>query len=138
MVVEEGAEARARLALLDPAYVPAPSFSLYAGMRAVSSQQACAYRCQHVGAEWRRNVYTDITAMIYVLWNNAYPQPPVAYWLKSFNDKVNPPRPGTTFSVQQINQCQYQHQYRITSLCLFSTCSLRTAPLALEDLNVRR
>ena len=44
--------------------------------------------------------------MIYVLWNNAYPQPPVAYWLKAFNDKVNPPRPGTTFTVQQINQCE--------------------------------
>ena len=43
--------------------------------------------------------------MIYVLWNNSIPQPPIAYWLKSFNNKTNPPRPGTTFTVEQINQC---------------------------------
>jgi len=42
-------------------------------------------------------------AMIYVLWNNMIPQPPMPYWLKSFQDKPNPV-PGTNFSVEQINQ----------------------------------
>lgn len=44
--------------------------------------------------------------MIYVLWNNLFPQPPVAYWLKSFNKKVNPPEPETTFTVEQISQSE--------------------------------
>jgi hypothetical protein len=40
--------------------------------------------------------------MIYVLWNNAYPQPAMGYWLKSFNADP-PPVPGTSYSVAQIN-----------------------------------
>ena len=44
-----------------------------------------------------------ILAMVYVLWNNMIPQPPMPYWLKSFQNKPNPV-PGTNFSVEQINQ----------------------------------
>jgi hypothetical protein len=40
--------------------------------------------------------------MIYVLWNNAYPQQAMGYWLKSFNADP-PPVPGTSYSVSQIN-----------------------------------
>ncbi|WVR03027.1 hypothetical protein IAU60_000016 [Kwoniella sp. DSM 27419] len=48
--------------------------------------------------------HTYFLPVIYVLWNNAYPQPPIGYWLKSFNAKKNPPVPGKTFTVEQINQ----------------------------------
>ncbi|EWY89142.1 hypothetical protein FOYG_10078 [Fusarium oxysporum NRRL 32931] len=46
--------------------------------------------------------HTYFLPMIYVLWNNAYPQPAMGYWLKSFNADP-PPVPGTSYSVAQIN-----------------------------------
>ena len=42
-----------------------------------------------------------MTAILYVLWNNGYPQTPIGYWLKSFNAKPAP-YPGKTFTVDQI------------------------------------
>jgi sugar phosphate permease len=38
-----------------------------------------------------------------VLWNNGWPQNPIGYYLKSFNSKTNPPVPGHTYTVAQIN-----------------------------------
>ncbi|KAG5746967.1 hypothetical protein H9Q70_010338 [Fusarium xylarioides] len=46
--------------------------------------------------------HTYFLPMIYVLWNNAYPQQAMGYWLKSFNADP-PPVPGTSYSVAQIN-----------------------------------
>ncbi|KAF2802358.1 allantoate permease [Mytilinidion resinicola] len=46
--------------------------------------------------------HTYLLPMLYVLWNNAGPQPAMGYWLKSFNKKPHPV-PGTTFTVPQIN-----------------------------------
>lgn len=43
------------------------------------------------------------TAMCYIVWNNGSPQTAMGYWLKSFNNKTNPPLPGTTFTVAEIN-----------------------------------
>ncbi|WVF67013.1 hypothetical protein IAT40_001756 [Kwoniella sp. CBS 6097] len=48
--------------------------------------------------------HTYFLPILYVLWNNAYPQAPIGYWLKSFNAKTNPPVPGKTYTVEQINQ----------------------------------
>lgn len=43
--------------------------------------------------------------MLYVVWNNGWPQAGMGYWLKSFN--VDPaPVPGTSFSIQDINNCK--------------------------------
>ncbi|WWD22599.1 hypothetical protein CI109_107092 [Kwoniella shandongensis] len=58
------------------------------------------------GAKIRRILtswHTYALPLIYILWNNAYPQAPIGYWLKSFNSK---PFPGGAkrFSVSQINQ----------------------------------
>ncbi|KAM0469631.1 hypothetical protein ACHAP7_009862 [Fusarium lateritium] len=46
--------------------------------------------------------HTYFLPIIYVLWNNAYPQQAMGYWLKSFNADP-PPVPGTSYSVSQIN-----------------------------------
>ncbi|CDZ97527.1 Permease of the major facilitator superfamily [Phaffia rhodozyma] len=40
---------------------------------------------------------------MYMLYNNAIAQTPMGYWLKSFNNTTNPPVPGRTYSVSQIN-----------------------------------
>ncbi|KAG4416248.1 hypothetical protein IFR04_010594 [Cadophora malorum] len=40
---------------------------------------------------------------LYVLWNNPYAQPAMGYWLKSFNPKIEPPVPGVSFTVPEIN-----------------------------------
>ncbi|OWZ68204.1 hypothetical protein AYX14_05536 [Cryptococcus neoformans] len=47
--------------------------------------------------------HTYFLPILYVIWNNQYPQAPIGYFLKSFND---PPYPGgdRRFSVGQINQ----------------------------------
>ncbi|KAH6990176.1 major facilitator superfamily domain-containing protein [Ilyonectria destructans] len=43
-----------------------------------------------------------ILPMLYVVWNNGWPQAGMGYWLKSFN--VDPaPVPGTSFSISDIN-----------------------------------
>ncbi|PVH82352.1 MFS general substrate transporter [Cadophora sp. DSE1049] len=47
--------------------------------------------------------HTWTLPILYVLWNNAYAQPAMGYWLKSFNSKTSPPVPGVTFSVPEIN-----------------------------------
>lgn len=41
-------------------------------------------------------------AILYVLWNNGWPQNPLPYYLKSFNAKPAPV-PGHSYSVPQIN-----------------------------------
>ncbi|PWY89167.1 putative allantoate permease [Aspergillus heteromorphus CBS 117.55] len=46
--------------------------------------------------------HTYLLPAIYILWNNAYPQAGMGYWLKSF-DKTPEPVPGTTFTVPQID-----------------------------------
>ncbi|WVF67012.1 hypothetical protein IAT40_001755 [Kwoniella sp. CBS 6097] len=38
------------------------------------------------------------------IWNNGGGQSAMGYWLKSFNDPINPPVPGKTYSVEDINQ----------------------------------
>ncbi|KAJ5369187.1 major facilitator superfamily domain-containing protein, partial [Penicillium cataractarum] len=46
--------------------------------------------------------HTYLLPLLYVVWNNGWPQVGMGYWLKSFN--ANPaPVPGTSFSVAQIN-----------------------------------
>lgn len=54
------------------------------------------------------------TAMIYVIWNNGYPQLAMGYWLKSFNKKPNPV-PGVHFSVPDINNCRLTLQFQCES-----------------------
>ncbi|KAM5349686.1 hypothetical protein ACJ41O_006191 [Fusarium nematophilum] len=46
--------------------------------------------------------HTYLVPMIYVLWNNAYGQAAMGYWLKSFNADP-PPVPGKSFSIPEIN-----------------------------------
>ncbi|KAE8165227.1 major facilitator superfamily domain-containing protein [Aspergillus tamarii] len=46
--------------------------------------------------------HTYLLPLLYIVWNNGYPQPGMGYWLKSFNT-TPPPLPGTSFSVPQIN-----------------------------------
>ncbi|CZT51803.1 related to transporter protein [Rhynchosporium secalis] len=47
--------------------------------------------------------HTYFLPMLYVIWNNGGPQQAMGFWLKSFNAKDNPPVPGVTFSVEEIN-----------------------------------
>ncbi|OCF72393.1 pantothenate transporter [Kwoniella mangroviensis CBS 8886] len=47
--------------------------------------------------------HTYFLPLLYVIWNNQWPQPAIGYWLKSFNSKTNPPVPGKTYTVSQIN-----------------------------------
>lgn len=44
-------------------------------------------------------------ALLYVVWNNGYPQAAMGYWLKSFN-ATPAPVPGRTYTVNQINNCE--------------------------------
>ncbi|KAH6972289.1 major facilitator superfamily domain-containing protein [Ilyonectria sp. MPI-CAGE-AT-0026] len=46
--------------------------------------------------------HTYLLPILYVIWNNGYPQQAMGYWLKSFNVDP-PPVPGKSFSVPQIN-----------------------------------
>ncbi|KAE8400109.1 major facilitator superfamily domain-containing protein [Aspergillus pseudonomiae] len=46
--------------------------------------------------------HTYVLPLLYIVWNNGYPQPGMGYWLKSFNT-TPAPVPGTSFSVPQIN-----------------------------------
>ncbi|OGM47179.1 putative allantoate permease [Aspergillus bombycis] len=46
--------------------------------------------------------HTYLLPLLYIVWNNGYPQAGMGYWLKSFNT-TPPPVPGTSFSVPQIN-----------------------------------
>ncbi|KAM5354784.1 hypothetical protein ACJ41O_001430 [Fusarium nematophilum] len=46
--------------------------------------------------------HTWLLPMLYVIWNNGYPQQAMGYWLKSFNADP-PPVPGRSFSVPDIN-----------------------------------
>ncbi|KAI9930667.1 hypothetical protein ASPWEDRAFT_50878 [Aspergillus wentii DTO 134E9] len=46
--------------------------------------------------------HTYLLPLLYIVWNNGYPQPGMGYWLKSFN-KDPAPLPGTSFTVAQIN-----------------------------------
>ncbi|PYH93374.1 allantoate permease [Aspergillus ellipticus CBS 707.79] len=46
--------------------------------------------------------HTYLLPLMYIVWNNGYPQPGMGYWLKSF-DKTPEPVPGTTFTVPQID-----------------------------------
>ncbi|KAJ5897029.1 uncharacterized protein N7473_006428 [Penicillium subrubescens] len=41
-------------------------------------------------------------SLLYIVWNNGWPQVGMGYWLKSFNKKPAP-LPGTSFSIPQIN-----------------------------------
>jgi ACS family pantothenate transporter-like MFS transporter len=43
-----------------------------------------------------------ISAILYVIWNNAWPQQPMGFYLKSFNAKPAPV-PGRSYSISQIN-----------------------------------
>ncbi|WVQ82939.1 hypothetical protein IAT38_005075 [Cryptococcus sp. DSM 104549] len=47
--------------------------------------------------------HTYFLPVLYIIWNNQYPQAPVGYWLKSYNSK---PYPGgdKRYTTQQINQ----------------------------------
>ncbi|KAK1927365.1 major facilitator superfamily domain-containing protein [Papiliotrema laurentii] len=56
-------------------------------------------KLKKLGFSW----HTWILPLLYVFWNNGYPQNPIGYYLKSFNSKTNPPVPGRTFTVSQIN-----------------------------------
>ncbi|RAK89335.1 allantoate permease [Aspergillus costaricaensis CBS 115574] len=46
--------------------------------------------------------HTYLLPMIYILWNNGYPQVGMGYWLKSFNADP-PPVPGKSYTVADIN-----------------------------------
>ncbi|GKZ28969.1 hypothetical protein AbraIFM66950_002216 [Aspergillus brasiliensis] len=46
--------------------------------------------------------HTYLLPMIYIVWNNGYPQVAMGYWLKSFNTDP-PPVPGKSYSVADIN-----------------------------------
>ncbi|KAJ5151310.1 uncharacterized protein N7482_010562 [Penicillium canariense] len=46
--------------------------------------------------------HTYLLPLLYVVWNNGFPQPGMGYWLKSF-DKTPAPLPGTSYSIPQIN-----------------------------------
>ncbi|KAH8698530.1 major facilitator superfamily domain-containing protein [Talaromyces proteolyticus] len=46
--------------------------------------------------------HTYLLPLLYIVWNNGYPQPGMGYWLKSFDSKPAP-LPGTSFSIPQIN-----------------------------------
>ncbi|KAL2823266.1 allantoate permease [Aspergillus cavernicola] len=46
--------------------------------------------------------HTYLLPMIYIIWNNGYPQPGMGYWLKSFNTDPAPV-PGKSYSVADIN-----------------------------------
>lgn len=65
---------------------------------------------QSLPPEWP--ISLSITALLYVIWNNAGVQNPMGYWLKSFNKKPHP-LPGTTYTVSQINtrECATQHSW---------------------------
>ncbi|WRT70038.1 uncharacterized protein IL334_007032 [Kwoniella shivajii] len=47
--------------------------------------------------------HTWVLPALYAIWMNSSVQQPMGYWLKSFNVKKNPPVPGVTFTVAQIN-----------------------------------
>ncbi|SPB53570.1 unnamed protein product [Aspergillus niger] len=49
-----------------------------------------------------RSWHTYLLPMIYILWNNGYPQVGMGYWLKSFNADP-PPVPGKSYTVADIN-----------------------------------
>lgn len=42
----------------------------------------------------------------------------MGFWLKSFNNKTHPPVPGTTFTVAQINSCEYSFNNHVAKHCL--------------------
>ncbi|KAJ5180880.1 major facilitator superfamily domain-containing protein [Penicillium capsulatum] len=46
--------------------------------------------------------HTYLLPLLYIVWNNGWPQPGMGYWLKSFST-TPAPLPGTSFSVPQIN-----------------------------------
>ncbi|KAL5390781.1 hypothetical protein PMIN02_006886 [Paraphaeosphaeria minitans] len=46
--------------------------------------------------------HTYFLPLLYVIWNNGFPQAAMGFWLKSFNKKPSPV-PGTHFSIPQIN-----------------------------------
>ncbi|KAI5460555.1 major facilitator superfamily domain-containing protein [Mariannaea sp. PMI_226] len=46
--------------------------------------------------------HTYLLPLMYIVWNNAWPQVAMGFWLKSFNANP-PPVPGRSFSVPQIN-----------------------------------
>ncbi|XRM43794.1 hypothetical protein ABZX51_006949 [Aspergillus tubingensis] len=50
--------------------------------------------------------HTYLLPMIYILWNNGYPQVGMGYWLKSFNADP-PPVPGKSYTVADINNCEF-------------------------------
>jgi ACS family pantothenate transporter-like MFS transporter len=50
--------------------------------------------------------HTYLLPLCYVVWNNGVPQVAMGYWLKSFN-KHPPPVPGVSFTVPQIDNCEY-------------------------------
>jgi ACS family pantothenate transporter-like MFS transporter len=52
--------------------------------------------------------------MLYIVWNNGIPQAGMGYWLKSFN--ADPaPVPGRSFSVPQINNCEFRSSLMLSS-----------------------
>lgn len=77
--------------------------------------------------------------MIYILWNNGYPQVGMGYWLKSFNADP-PPVPGKSYTVADINNCEFNQndvpgepndfkyhwsrRVSLSSCALFGVCSL--------------
>jgi len=64
---------------------------------------------------------TILLALLYIVWNNGIPQPSMGYWLKSFNVDP-PPVPGTSFTVAQINNCEYT--------CIYSRRKLKISDSA--------
>ncbi|GAB7348214.1 hypothetical protein MBLNU459_g6213t1 [Dothideomycetes sp. NU459] len=46
--------------------------------------------------------HTYLLPLLYIVWNNGYPQAGMGYWLKSFNHKPAPV-PGKKYTVAQIN-----------------------------------
>jgi hypothetical protein len=86
------------------------------------------------------NKLTLKIALLYVFWNNSYPQPVMGFYLKSFNAKPAPV-PGRHYSISQINQCEYSVLWgNLTCQCLFlnrrSSSSLdSSSPGCLMDLS---
>ncbi|KAH6892539.1 putative allantoate permease [Thelonectria olida] len=75
--------------------------------------------------------HTYLCPLMYVVWNNAWPQAAMGYWLKSFNKKPAPV-PGRSFTVPQINN------YPLPTTGIFIAMALSWAWLSDGPLRGRR
>ncbi|KAI5481213.1 MFS general substrate transporter [Pseudohyphozyma bogoriensis] len=72
-----------------------------------------------------------VLPILYVIWNNAFVQNPMSYWLKSFN-KTPAPVPGKSYSVSQIQLLP------LPTNAIFAVCSLIFAWLSDGPAKARR